>query len=186
MRMIRNSLAFAAIAVPFALSSLSAWAEGTEAAESGGLPQFNPAFYSEQVFWLLVSFAVLYAMMAYVALPRVAKTQSNRKTVIAAEIETARAANEAAKVSVAAVEKSLSEARANAQARVGEMLAKVAEEANGHRAAREKELLRNLRRAEEDIATTRTAALEQVRTSAADLAKAVVDKILEAKAQVKA
>ncbi|MFA5040519.1 MAG: hypothetical protein WC464_02665 [Bdellovibrionales bacterium] len=173
--------------MPAFLCSLPVWAEeATEVAEVGkkeGLPQLDPALFPEQIFWLAVTFATLYVLMAYVALPRVAKTQSNRKRVITAEIESARKANEAAKASLVSVEKALREARENAHGRVSEMLAEVAEEANGRRAAQEKELLRKLHTAEADIATTRTAALAEMRSSAEDLAAAVVEKILGSKSR---
>jgi len=178
-RTIRASLAAAPL---FALSSLPVRAEEG----GGGLPQFDTSYFPEQIFWLLVSIAVFYPLMAFVALPRIARTQKNRSEVISREIESARAANEQAKTSVAETEKALSEAREKAQARVSEMLAEVAEENSKRHAAQDKELQRNLHLAEEDIAISRTAALEDIRASAADFAKAIVDKILDAKKRVRA
>lgn len=183
MRLFRTPRAAMAAASLVALSSLPVWAEE---AGGGGLPQFDTSYFPEQIFWLIVSVAVLYPLMAFVALPRIARTQKSRSDVITGEIETARAANEEAKASVAKTEKSLSEAREKAQARVSEMLAKVAEESNRRHAAEEKELLRHLHLAEEDIAISRTAALQEIRASATDFAKAVVDKILDAKKRVRA
>ena len=37
----------------------------------GGMPQFNPEFYSSQLFWLAVSFIALYLLLSRVALPRI-------------------------------------------------------------------------------------------------------------------
>jgi len=181
MRLFRHICAFAAAVLPFLLSFTLAWAEEAEGGGKEGLPQFDPALFPEQIFWLVVSFAVLYVLTAYVALPRVAITQSNREKVISTEIESARTANNAAKASVAVTEKALLEARANAHAGVSEMLAKVSEEANERRAAQEKELSRKLHRAEADISSARATALEQIYATAEDLAKVVIDKILEAK-----
>jgi F-type H+-transporting ATPase subunit b len=186
MSLSRTTRASLAAAMLFALSSLPVWAEEAGAGGGGGLPQFDTSYFPEQIFWLIVSVAVLYPLMAFVALPRIERTQGNRRDVIAQEIETARAANEAAKISVAETEKSLNEAREKAQARVSEMLAEVAEEAAKRHSVQEKDLLRKLHTAEEDIATSRTAALGEIRASAADFAKAVVDKILDVKKRVKA
>jgi F-type H+-transporting ATPase subunit b len=184
MHLFRNIRVFAAAALPVVLFSLSSFAEeAAEEAEAGkeaGLPQFNPVFFPEQIFWLVVTFAILYVLMAFVALPRIAKTQGNRKRVLAAEIESARTANEAAKTSLVSVEKALNEARENAHAGVSEMLAKVAEEETERRAVQEKEISRKLHRAEEKIAIIRTAALEQIAGDATDFASAVVGKILGA------
>jgi F-type H+-transporting ATPase subunit b len=160
------------LALPIMLSAASV------RADDSGLPQFDPALFPEQIFWLAISFATLYALMSKIALPRVARTQENRKKVITAELEAAREANDTAKASLAAVEKSLSEARAKAHAHVNEMLSNVVSEAATHQAAQEKEMQRRLHRAEADIAVTREAALTSIRASADDLAAAVVEKIL--------
>jgi F-type H+-transporting ATPase subunit b len=186
MRLFRNPRAIAAAVLPFALSSLPVWAEEAGAGTKEGLPQFDTSLFPEQIFWLVVSFAIFYLFMAFVALPLVARAQGNRKTILASEIEAARVASEAAKTMVASVEKSLGEARAQAQAKVGDMLAKVAEKADTHKAAKEKELLRHLHLAEEDIAVTRAAAMKEVRAAAEDLATAVVGTILGNKGRVKA
>jgi len=143
-----------------------------------GLPQLDTSFYAGQIFWLALSFGVLYLLMSKVALPRVAATQTNRKQVIAAEIEAARMANDAAKAAVIAVDKSLSEARGKAQASVSEMITEVTSEAAKRQMTQENELLRRLHRTEADIAVTREAALNAIGASAADLAHSVIEKIL--------
>jgi|GEM_PF-333159 F-type H+-transporting ATPase subunit b len=181
----RNTIAFAVTVLSLAPFSLPVWAEEAGAGDKG-LPQFDTSLYPEQIFWLVVTFAILYLLMAHVALPRVVRTQENRKAIIAAEIEAARVASEAAKATVAAVEKSLSEARARAQVSVSEMLAAVAAEADAHKAAKEKDLLRQLHRAEEDIAVTREAAMQEVRAAASGLAKSIVGKILGSLERVRA
>jgi F-type H+-transporting ATPase subunit b len=176
-----------AAALSYVLSSLPAWAEEAEhAGEEGGLPQFDPSLFPEQIFWIPVSFAVLYVLMAFLVVPRYEFTQKKRKDVITTEIETARVANEEAKASVAAAEKALSEARVKAQADVSEMLARVSEEASERQAAQEKELLRHMHRAEEDIAVARAGALQHVRSIGEELAQEVVEKILGVKKQVRA
>ncbi len=185
MRFLAHIRTLAALSLPFVLSSLPSLAEEAEG-EGGGMPQMDLAFFPEQIFWLVVTFATLYALMAFIALPRISKSQSNRKRVISAEIKVAREANDAAKAAVASMDKALAEARENAQSKVGEMLAHVAAEANEHQAAKEKELLRKLHRAEEDIAVSREAAMQQVRDSASELAEVIVGKILGPKGRARA
>lgn len=175
----------AASVAPLALASLPSWAEEAAGGEKGSLPQFDVTQFPEQIFWLVVSFATLYVLMAFVALPRVAKTQDHRQKVISKEIEAAQLANDNAKESMAAVDRALSDARAKAQADMSDMLAKVSEETNEKRADKERELTRNIRRAEGDIVRTRTKALEQLQASVDELAQAVVSKILGGKKLVK-
>ncbi|MDR3423782.1 MAG: ATPase [Alphaproteobacteria bacterium] len=178
MRSLRNIRVFAAAVLPFALPSLPAWAEEAGAGGQGGLPQFDVSQYPAEIFWLVVTFALLYLLMAGVALPRVARTQESRKKIIASEIEAARAANDAAIATVATVEKSLGEARAKAQASVSAMIAEVNEESTARQAEQERALSRSLHSAEAEIAVMREAALKEIRGCVADLAAAVVGKIL--------
>jgi F-type H+-transporting ATPase subunit b len=175
MRFFRDMRVSVLLALPVMLSALPV------RAEEGGLPQLDTTLFPEQIFWLAISFSVLYVLMSKVALPRVARTQANRKSVIASELQAAHAANDTAKVTLAAVEKSLNEARAKAQVHVNEMMGDVANEASTRHATQEKEMLRRLHSAEADIAVTRQAALVAVRASAGDLASAVVEKILGSK-----
>jgi F-type H+-transporting ATPase subunit b len=179
MRLFRNIVAVAGLPLFYALPAL-AQADN----DKGGLPQLKTDLFPEQIFWLAISFGILYLLMSKVALPRVASTQDNRKQVIAAELEAARVASETAKQTVAQVEKSLAEARAKAYADVGDMIAKVKETNAERQRAQEKELGRRLHRAEADIAVAREAALTSIRGTAADLAAVVVEKILGAKGRV--
>lgn len=185
MRFLVPLRSFAALSLSFVLFSLPVLAEEAEG-EGGGMPQMDPSHFPEQIFWLVVTFVTLYMLMAFVALPRVTRTKDNRKRVISAEIKAAREANDAAKASVAAMDRSLADARESAQSKVNEMLAHVAAEANEHQAAKEKELLRKLHRAEEDIAVSRESAMQQVRESATGLAEAVIAKILGSKGRARA
>ncbi|MDE2029281.1 MAG: ATPase [Alphaproteobacteria bacterium] len=155
-------------------------------AEGAGLPQLDTSFYPEEMFWLAITFGLLYALMSMIALPRVARTKDNRKTVISGELEAARTANDHAKATSAEVEKSLGEARMRAQAHVADMIAKLEEETAAHSGAQEKELARKLRAVEADIAVAREAALKSVRKSAGDLAASVAEKAAGVKIQVNA
>lgn len=53
---------------------------------SGGLPQFNPDSWPSQIFWLAVSFIVLYAFFAKVVLPRLGGTIEARENKIKGDI----------------------------------------------------------------------------------------------------
>ena len=182
----RKTRDFAVAFLPLALSPLSVLAGEAEAGGHEGLPQFDVSHYPEQVFWLVVSFAAMYVMMHFVALPRVAKTQEHRRSIISAEVKAAHEANDAALATVAAVEKSLAEARDHAHASVSAMVAKVAEEAAEHHAKKERELSRSLHSAEAEIAVDREAALKEVHSVASDLANSIVRKVLIARGRVSA
>ena len=101
---------------------------------SAGLPQLDTALFPEQLFWLAVSFAILYVLMAYVALPAVRRTQDNRADTIAADLKAAEQANEQAKAMMAKYEKALADARAEAQGTIAQIAAEAAKESAARQA----------------------------------------------------
>ena len=41
-----------------------------KSAESGGMPQLNPEFWVSQIFWLILSFGILYLVLSKMVLPK--------------------------------------------------------------------------------------------------------------------
>jgi F-type H+-transporting ATPase subunit b len=181
MRLSRDFGVWMAIGLPCMLLSLPAMAEESD---KGGLPQLDTTLFPEQLFWLALSFGLLYLLMSRLALPRVAQTQKNRRQVIAADLAAAQQANDAAHAAAAQVDKALADARGQAQVTVSTLIAEVTADAAEKQAAQEKALQRRLHTAEEEIAVARTAAIQSVSTSVSDLAAMVVEKVLGVRGRV--
>lgn len=60
-----------------------------QAHEGGGLPQFNPDTWASQIFWLAISFAILYVFFSKFILPSLGKTIENRTNKIQNDIKAA-------------------------------------------------------------------------------------------------
>ena len=61
----------------------------TQSAESGGMPQLNPEFWISQVFWLVLTFGILYVVLSKLVLPKISDNLETRKSQILENIETA-------------------------------------------------------------------------------------------------
>ena len=59
------------------------------AAESGGMPQLNPEFWVSQIFWLVLTFGLLYIILSKLILPKISNNLESRKSQILENIETA-------------------------------------------------------------------------------------------------
>ena len=59
------------------------------AAESGGMPQLNPEFWISQIFWLTLTFGILYLVLSKLILPKISKNLESRKSQILENIEAA-------------------------------------------------------------------------------------------------
>ena len=59
------------------------------AAENGGMPQLNPEFWISQIFWLILTFGILYLVLSKLILPKISNNLESRKSQILENIETA-------------------------------------------------------------------------------------------------
>ena len=59
------------------------------AAESGGMPQLNPEFWVSQIFWLTITFGILYVVLSKFILPKISMNLEIRRSQILENIEAA-------------------------------------------------------------------------------------------------
>ena len=59
------------------------------AAESGGMPQLNPEFWISQIFWLTLTFGILYLVLSKLILPKISANLELRKSQIQENVEAA-------------------------------------------------------------------------------------------------
>ena len=59
------------------------------AAETGGMPQLDPEFWISQIFWLILTFGILFIVLSKFILPNISTNLENRKSQILDNIETA-------------------------------------------------------------------------------------------------
>ena len=64
-------------------------AQISKSAESGGMPQLNPEFWISQIFWLIISFGILFIVLSKFILPKIRNNIELRKSEILDNIETA-------------------------------------------------------------------------------------------------
>lgn len=144
----------------------------------GTFPPFDPATFPSQLVWLVLTFAILYALMAKVALPRLGGIIDDRQNRISGDIAEAGKLKAESEAAVAAYEKALAEARARAQVIAAETRDKQAAEAETSRKALEEQLNAKLAEAEKTIASTKQKAMAEVRGIATDAAKTIVERLI--------
>ena len=58
-----------------------------QAAESGGMPQLDPEFWFSQIFWLVLTFGVLYFTLSKLILPKISENLEIRKSQVLDNLE---------------------------------------------------------------------------------------------------
>lgn len=151
------------------VSSLSATAflalvllghEATGASSSSGpkLPQLDLTTYSSQVFWLIVSFVVLYFLVAKLAMPRIAEVLEERQERIEDDLDKAETLKKEAYQVRIEYEKALSAAREKAQDATRHAQEEIAKRSAEAESAAQVKVTVMLEEAEKRIAASKTGA----------------------------
>jgi len=146
----------------------------------GGFPPFNAQTFASQLVWLVISFVLLYALMAKWALPKVAGVIEKRQKGIADDLAEAARLKQQSDEAVAAYEKALADARGRAQAIANETRERQAKDAEAARKTVEDDLNARLAQSDKTIAATKEAAMSNVRGIAEGAAKAIVERLIGA------
>lgn len=146
-------------------------------AHAAGLPQLDVTKFPPQVVWLVLSFIVLYVVMAKKALPRVGQILEERQFRIDDNLKKAEQLKADADAAAEAYGISLAQSRSKAQ----DLLRNAREAAAAEAAKRGNELAERLGQeianAEGRIGTAKTAALADIQTIAADVAAGIGAKL---------
>lgn len=152
--------------------------EGTGAEGGhGGFPPMDAHSFPSQIFWLVIFFALLYLLMSRLALPRMAAVLANRHKAIESDLSKASALKHETEAAIKHYEKSLADARANAQGIATETRARITSEIEAESAALEKTLSAKLAEAETRISASKAKAMQDVHEVAAETAAEIVSEL---------
>lgn len=157
-------------------------AKGTTAhteADGGGhsFPPFESSTFASQLVSLAIAFAVLYLIASKFALPRVGSVLDARQGAIDGDLAEAQELKDQSDSALKAYESELASARSRAHAISAENREKLNAASETERRALEDKLAVKLADSEKTIASTRQAAMSNVRGIAADAAAAIVQRL---------
>lgn len=157
--------------------------ETAEHASGSGFPPFDQIATTgvSQIFWLILTFAVLYFTVANVFLPKIRKAVEDRDGAIKRDVAEAAALSAKADESVKQFEAQIAAARANARDTASKAKAEADAKNAAATAAKEAELNSRLAAAEARISETRTKAMANVSAVAEDAAAAIAERLTGAK-----
>jgi F-type H+-transporting ATPase subunit b len=143
----------------------------------GGFPPFESTYFASQLVSLVIAFVALYVIVSRFALPKVGGVIEARQNAIDGDLAEAQKLKDQSDAALEAYEAELAAARSRAQAIGNETREKLNASAEVERKALEEKLAGNLAEAEKQIAATRSAAMGNVRSIAADAAGAIVQRL---------
>ena len=148
-----------------------------EGGHKAPFPPFQKDTFASQLVSLVIVFAALYLIVSRIALPRVGGVLDERQNTIEGDLAEAQRLKDESDGALKAYESDLAQARSRAQAIGAETREKLNAAAEAERKTLEERLSLKLAEAEKTIASTREAAMGNVRGIAADAAAAIVQRL---------
>ena len=141
------------------------------------MPQLNVETFPSQLFWLAISFIVLYILMSWIGIPRLSAAIDARRQRREDDLARAARLKTEAEAANAAFQRTMAEARSQAQAAIKESTDRLAAEAAERQRVLAAALAQQIDEAERRIAATKQQALSEVRGIAVDVGRSVVEKL---------
>jgi F-type H+-transporting ATPase subunit b len=149
-------------------------------------PPFQRDTFASQLVSLLIAFVALYLIVSRIALPRVGEVIDARANTIEGDLADAQKLKDQSDAALKSYEGELAAARSRAQAIGADTREKLNAASEAERKSLEEKLSLKLADAEKTIASTREAAMSNVRGIAADAAAAIVQQLTGMRPDVQA
>lgn len=142
------------------------------------MPQFDPSTFASQIFWLIVTFGLLYVLMSRIALPRISEVLEERSERIANDLEHAERLRKEAEQVIEQYESALAKARSEASTVINQANQEIAQRSSERQAEFDAKMNDKIAEAEKRIAAARDEAMGQVRDIAVEASRAVSDRLI--------
>ena len=150
------------------------------AAESGGMPQLNPEFWVSQIFWLTLTFGILYVILSKMILPKISANLELRKTQIQENIEAAEKQRESSETKLKEYDNIVFKSKLEAQNILKAAREKLIQEINSKKENLEKQIDEEIKKTENEINILKKSAPEKINKIAIDTSFELVKKLIGA------
>ena len=148
------------------------------AAESGGMPQLNPEFWISQIFWLILTFGILYIVLSKLILPKISANLELRKSQIQENIEAAEKQREDSESKLKEYEKIISESKFEAKNIFKETREKALKEINVKRESLEQQIDEEIKKAEKEINELKKTAPKKINQIAIETSSEILKNLI--------
>ena len=150
------------------------------AAESGGMPQLNPEFWISQIFWLLLTFGILYIVLSKLILPKISANLELRKSQIQENIEAAERQRENSVSKIKEYDEIILKSKLKAKNIFKDAREKVIKDINSKKESLDKQINEEMKKAEQEILNLKKKAPEKINKIAIETSSELVKKLIGA------
>ena len=150
------------------------------AAESGGMPQLNPEFWISQIFWLTLTFGILYIVLSKLILPKISANLELRKSQIQDNIEAAEKQRKESESKLKEYDDIIFKSKLEAKNIFKDSREKVIKDINNKKETLENQINEEIKKAEQEIEVVKKSAPEKINKIAIEASSELVKKLIGA------
>ena len=150
------------------------------AAESGGMPQLNPEFWISQIFWLTLTFGILYIILSKLILPKISDNLESRKSQILENVEAAEKQRQNSEEKLKEYEKIVSKSKMEAKSIFNQAREKALKDISAKKEVLDKQIDDEVGKAEQEIKVLQSGAAEKINKIAIETSSELIQKLIGA------
>ena len=150
------------------------------AAESGGMPQLNPEFWISQIFWLTLTFGILYIVLSKLILPKISANLELRKSQIQDNIEAAEKQRKDSESKLKEYDDIIFKSKLEAKNIFKDSREKVIKDINNKKETLENQINEEIKKAEKEVEAVKKNAPEKINRIAIEASSDLVKKLIGA------
>jgi F-type H+-transporting ATPase subunit b len=150
------------------------------AAESAGMPQLNPEFWVSQIFWLTLTFGILYIVLSKLILPKISANLELRKSQIQENIEAAEKQRENSESKLKEYEDIVSKSKLEAKDIFKDARERALKDINSKKETLDKQIDEEIKKADQEISVLKKTAPEKINKIAIEASSELVKKLIGA------
>lgn len=133
-----------------------------ESSESSGMPQLNPEFWFSQIFWLIITFGVLFIVLSKLILPKISANLEARKSQILENIGAAEKQREASENKIKEYEKIILDSKNEAKNYSSKARGQILKDIDKKRKTLKNEINVEIKKAEKEIVDLKNKSPEKI------------------------
>ena len=151
-----------------------------QAAESGGMPQLDPEFWFSQIFWLIMTFGILYLVLSKLILPKISDNLETRKSQVLDNLELAEKQRNDSEAKLKEFDNIILKSKIEAKNLFSESRQKLIEDIKKKRQKLENEIDKEIKIVEDEIEELRKKSPEKINKIAIETSSDLINQLIGA------
>ena len=149
-----------------------------QAAEGGGMPQLDPEFWVSQIFWLVITFGILFLVLSKLILPKISDNLETRKSQILDNLELAEKQRKESETKLKEFDNIILRSKIDAKNLFNDSRKKLLDDINNKRVKLEEEIDKEIKIVETEIKELRKKSPEKINKIAIETSSDLINQLI--------